>query len=70
MRDAARHAHEIAGLGLDPDAVELEVEPALLHQDEFVLGRMDVDRHELAGIAVGLERKGRIGHGLREIDLA
>jgi hypothetical protein len=28
MRDAARHAHEIAGLGLDPDAVELEVEPA------------------------------------------
>ena len=51
------HAHEVAGLGLHPDAVELEVEHAFLHQDELLLGRMDVHRHELAGIAVRLEGK-------------
>ena len=70
VRDTARQAHEVAGMGLDPFAVELEVERAFLHQDEFVLGRMDVHRHELAGIAVGLERKGRVRHRLGEVDLS
>ena len=58
MRNAARQANQIAGLGLHPDAVELEVEHAFLHQDELILGRMNVHRHELAGFAVGLEGKG------------
>jgi hypothetical protein len=31
---------------------------------------VNVHRHELAGLAIGLECKGGIGHGLGEIDLA
>ena len=58
MRNAARQANQIAGLGLHPDAVELEIEHALLHQDELILRRVNVHRHELAGLAVGLEGKG------------
>src|SRR5579862_18982 len=69
MRNAARHAHEVTGLGLHPDAIELEVEHAFLHQDELVLGRVDMHRHELPGLAVGLESEGGIGHGLGEVDL-
>ena len=69
MRNAARHPDEIAGLGLHPDAIELQVEDAFLHQDELLLGRVDVHGHELPGIAVGLEGEGGIGHGLGEVDL-
>jgi hypothetical protein len=38
VRNAARQPHQIAGLGLHPDTVELEVERAILYQDEFLLG--------------------------------
>src|SRR6478736_1710340 len=46
MRNAARHAYEVSGLGLDPDAVELEVQRAFLHEDEFILRRMNMDRNK------------------------
>src|SRR5260363_390860 len=69
MRNAARHPHQIPSMRLDPDAIELEVEHALLHQDEFVLCRMDVNRHELTGLAVGLEREGGVGDGFGEVEL-
>jgi len=39
-------------------------------KDELVLGGMDMNGDELAGIAVGLERKGRVRDRLRKIDLA
>jgi hypothetical protein len=70
MWDATRKPHEIAGLGLHPDPVEFQIEHAFLHQDELVLRRMHVDRHELSGVAVGFEGESRIGHRLWEIDLA
>src|SRR5262249_53255901 len=69
MRDAARHAYQIAGPGLRPFAVELEVEFTFLDEDEFVLGRMNMDRHELAGLTVGLEGEARCAHGFRKITL-
>src|SRR6478752_8388165 len=69
MRNAARQANQIAGLGLHPDAVELEIQHPFLHQDELILCRMNMHWHELAGFAVGLEGKGGIGHGLGEVDL-
>src|SRR5437762_6542848 len=69
MRNTARQANQIAGLGLHPDAVELEIQYTFLHQDELILRWMNVHWHELAGFAVGLKRKGGIGHGLGEVDL-
>src|SRR3954447_16246066 len=42
----------------------------ILDQNEFVLGGMNMNRHKLAGIAVGLERKGGLRHRLREINLS
>src|SRR5436305_9765092 len=58
MRDAARQPDQITGAGLDPDAVQIEVQHAVLDQDELVLGRMDMNRDKLAGIAVGLKGEG------------
>src|SRR5207237_10009688 len=46
VRPAARHAHEVAGLGLGPGTLEIEIERALEYVDELVLGRMDVGRHK------------------------
>src|SRR3984885_16083248 len=60
VRNAAGQAYQVAGLGLHPNAIELEIQPAVLDQDEFILGRMDMNRDKLAGVAVGLESKGRI----------
>src|SRR4029077_18859024 len=65
-----RHAHEIARLRLAPDPVELQVELAVEDEDELVLGRMDVHRHVLPGLAVRLEGEGRFAGGLREVALA
>src|SRR5579871_1994002 len=70
MRNAARHAYEIAGLRPGPRAVELEVEHALLHKNELILGRVDVNRHELARFAVCLESKGGVANRLGKIKLA
>jgi hypothetical protein len=70
MRNAAGQPNQISGLGLHPDAIEFQVQHAVLNQDEFVLGGMDMNRNELAGVAVGLEREGRVRHRLGEIDLA
>src|SRR5262245_61819256 len=67
--DAARHAYEIAGLGPSPYPVKFEVEHTFLHEDEFVLGRMNMYRYELSRIAVRFERKGRICHCLRKVQL-
>ena len=58
VRNAAGKSNQISGQGLYPDAVELEVERAILNQDEFILGGMNVDRDKLAGIAIGLESEG------------
>lgn len=70
MRNAARQPHQIAGKGADPLAIEFEIEHALLYQDELFLGGMDMHRHKLAGIAIGLESEGGLGDGLREVDLS
>ena len=67
MRNTAWHAHEIAGLG--PDAIQLQVEFAVEHQDELVLCGMDMHGHVLTGIAVRLEREGRVAGRLREVAL-
>ena len=56
VRNAARQAHQITGLCLHPDAIKLEIEFAFLNQDEFLLGWMDMDWHELAGVTVGLAK--------------
>jgi hypothetical protein len=69
VRNAAGQPDQVSDLGLHPDAVQLEVEHAVLHQDEFVLGRMNMDGDKLAGIAVGFESEGGIRHRLREVDL-
>ena len=65
----AASARDRRRLALHPDAVELQVEHAFLHQDELVLRRMHVHGYELPGIAVGFEGEGGIGHRFREIDL-
>src|SRR6476469_6114513 len=69
MRNAARQANQIAGLRLYPDAVDIAIKTPFLHEDELILVGVNLHRHELAGIAVGLEGKGGIGHGLGEVDL-
>ena len=61
VRNAPRHANEVAGLGLHPYAVELEIEHAFLHEDELILRRMNVDGDELSGCAVGLEGESGFG---------
>ena len=43
------------GLACSLASPELQVEHALEHVDELVLGRMDVQRHEGAGRIEGLE---------------
>ena len=70
VRNAAGQTYQVAGLGLHPNAVQLQVQHAILDQDEFVLGRMNVNRDKLARVAVGLESKGRIRHRLWEINLS
>src|SRR4029077_15658218 len=69
MRNTARHPNEIAGLGLHPNAIEFEVQHALLHQDELFLRRMNMDGDKLSGGAVGLKGEGRLAYGLRKIIL-
>jgi hypothetical protein len=64
VRDAARQTHEVAHLRLDPNTVELEIENALLHQDELVLRWMNMNRHELPGLGVRLEGEGGIAAAL------
>ena len=49
VRDAARHPHQIARLGLRPDSIKLEVEDAFLDKDELVLRGMNVNGHKLSG---------------------
>src|SRR5262245_40755079 len=56
MRDAARHAHEVARARLSPCPCEIEGERALQHVDEFVLRRMHVRWDEGAGRIERLER--------------
>src|SRR5579863_9794752 len=70
MRDTAGHPNEISGLGLYPNAIEFEIQHTVLHQDELILRRMNVDRDKLAGVAVGLKGEGRLAYGLRKINLA
>jgi len=70
VRNAAWHAHEVAGLGLGPDPVQLQVERAFLDKDEFILGRMDMNRDEQPGLGIGLEGESRFGNSLRKIMLA
>ena len=67
--NSARHAHEVAGLRLRPDPIQLQVERAFLDQDEFVLGGMDMDGDKLPRLCIGLEREGRVADGLGKINL-
>ena len=68
--DPARQTDEVAGVRLHPDAVEFEVQHAFLHQDEFLLSGMNVNRHELSRLAVRLEGESRVGRRFRKIHLA
>src|ERR1700733_15612426 len=47
--NAARQSNQIAGLGLHPYAIEFQVQHAVLDQDKFLLGGMDMNRDKLAG---------------------
>src|SRR5450755_4137916 len=70
MWNAPRQTHQIARFGLHPDTVQFQVQHAVLNQDEFVLGGMDMNRDKLTRIAVGLESEGRVRHRLWEINLS
>jgi hypothetical protein len=54
----ARQAYEVAGPGPNPNAIELQVKHTLLHENELLLRWMDVNRHKLTGVAVGLKSEG------------
>src|SRR6266581_5540756 len=69
VRNAAGQPNQIAGLGLHPNPIQFQVQHAILYQDEFVLGGMNMDGDKLAGIAVGLESEGGVRHCLGEINL-
>src|SRR5215469_17222122 len=70
MRQAHRHADQIAGRGNDVLAVEHEIETALEHVDELVLRRMDVRRHERAGRKSRVPGKRTLADSLRHVSLA
>src|SRR6202453_67458 len=65
--NSARQTNEVAGVRPQPNAVQLQVEGAFLHQDEFVLGGMNMDRHELSRLAVRLDRKSGGARRFRKI---
>src|SRR5882672_5365436 len=69
VRNAAGQPNQIACLGLQPNPIQFQVQHAILDQDEFVLGGMNMDGDKLAGIAVGLESEGGVRHCLGEINL-
>src|SRR5882724_3204001 len=69
VRNAAGQPNQIAGLGLHPNPIQFQVQHAILDQDEFVLGGMNMDGDKLARIAVGLKSEGGVRHRLGEINL-
>ena len=69
MRYTPGHAHEIAGLGLDPDTVQLQVQNTFLDKDEFILRRMHMYGNELTRLRIGFEGKRAVAAGLRIVNL-
>jgi len=69
VRNAARQPHQIAGVGLHPHAIELEVQYSVLNEDKFILvqdGMLDLKLdgvwvQAMAGDLVRLPRG--ISHG-------
>jgi hypothetical protein len=55
--NALGHLDQRALRGRLPPAVELHLQPALVHEDELVLRGVNVRRHERPGRVVGLERE-------------
>src|SRR5258708_9327853 len=69
MRNASRQAYQVSGFGLHPNAIEFEIQYALLHKDKLLLCRMNVDRDKLSRVTVGLKGECRVGYCLRKINL-
>jgi hypothetical protein len=70
VRQAHRHADQIARGGCDVPAVDHQIEAALEHVDEFVLRRVNVRRHESAGRKRRVPGKRTIADRLRHVNLA
>ncbi len=70
VRDAHRHADEVARFSEHGAAVEHELELALEHVDELVLRRMDVRGDERSRRKGRVPGEGTLAHLLRHVDLA
>ena len=66
----AWHAYQITGLGDAPHPIKVQRQLPFLHENKLALGRVNMDRDELSGIAVGFEREGAVADRFREIALA